>query len=660
MPCVVAVHPADPRRILVTHRRPSGCSIVCWLFLDDDREGRAAAEPRARGRRPARAAIPTGPIRGFAASLAAASAAADDLTRRDPAHFRRGVGPADSRYSMPICPGCRPGLHQGGCRVVADIVFAFDPAIDRPLGDPEARPMRRRRGNWSAGPLPTHSPKRSPSRRRGEGGGPGDLRPLARPDAGRAPRRPPRCELPCSTWPAAGCRTVVLAGRGVACQDLARMLGSPGTVLRHAACPARSSTSTASAVEFVAAGGGRHVPTLSMPMSRRRPAPAADRDRLGQPAPGASGDDTPGPAIRIQPPRFVPAAAASPAWTQPGWFWIWASPPPPGLAGRHSSSAAPSAAVSARAGRGSLLHADAPRPRGDARGRRCTSTGGQLAGHSHPAGRLADRSRSSRPPAVTRNWPPPSGRRSSRWRPANTPPLELVRCVVECGTSVSRRVRVGEIAAETLARLRELFDPKAFRAWCVELVADPGESLAPLGHARSGGRPGTTTSFTSALADIVAGDRTRPLRRAPPRPRPRGRLGRPGTDRVHLIRPGSSPSPPTSTQPGPNELRTRINSMFIERIDVERFGGTRPGRDRPARPGRAGAARHQRDRQDHAAGVRAGGLLRLRGQLPPRRARSPPALRRPAAGAHAAGADAALDRATARGAASRRAHAGGL
>jgi hypothetical protein len=37
----------------------------------------------------------------------------------------------------------------------------------------------------------------------------------------------------------------------------------------------------------------------------------------------------------------------------------------------------------------------------------------------------------------------------------------------------------------------------------VELVADPAESLAPLGHARSGGKPGTTTSFTSALADIV-------------------------------------------------------------------------------------------------------------------------------------------------------------
>jgi hypothetical protein len=74
---------------------------------------------------------------------------------------------------------------------------------------------------------------------------------------------------------------------------------------------------------------------------------------------------------------------------------------------------------------------------------------------------------------------------------------------VACGTNVARRVRVGEIAAETLARLRELYDAKTFRVWCHELAAEPTESLAPLGHARSGGRPGSTTSFSSALADIV-------------------------------------------------------------------------------------------------------------------------------------------------------------
>lgn len=89
-------------------------------------------------------------------------------------------------------------------------------------------------------------------------------------------------------------------------------------------------------------------------------------------------------------------------------------------------------------------------------------------------------------------------------------PLQIIRCSVECGASVGRRVRVAEIAAETLARVRDLFDRKNVRAWCEELYADPGESLAPLGHARSGGRPGSTTSFSSALADIVVGIENEP------------------------------------------------------------------------------------------------------------------------------------------------------
>ena len=92
-----------------------------------------------------------------------------------------------------------------------------------------------------------------------------------------------------------------------------------------------------------------------------------------------------------------------------------------------------------------------------------------------------------------------------------TGPLQILRCVVECGTSVTRRVRVAEIAAETLARVRELLDQRASRTWCHELCADAGESLAPLGHARSGGRPGSTTSFSSALADIVVDIEHNPL-----------------------------------------------------------------------------------------------------------------------------------------------------
>lgn len=94
-------------------------------------------------------------------------------------------------------------------------------------------------------------------------------------------------------------------------------------------------------------------------------------------------------------------------------------------------------------------------------------------------------------------------------------PLQIVRCHVECGTSVPRRVRVGEISAETLARVRQLYDARTFRAWCHEVVADPGESLAALGHSRSGAKPGSTTSFSTALADIVNAIENHPLHTIP-------------------------------------------------------------------------------------------------------------------------------------------------
>lgn len=97
-----------------------------------------------------------------------------------------------------------------------------------------------------------------------------------------------------------------------------------------------------------------------------------------------------------------------------------------------------------------------------------------------------------------------------------TATLEIVRCAVECGINVARRVRVAEIAAETLARIRELFNQQSVHAWCHELCADPGESMTPLGHARSGGRPGSTTSFSSALADIVIEVEQAPLAAALP------------------------------------------------------------------------------------------------------------------------------------------------
>jgi len=101
--------------------------------------------------------------------------------------------------------------------------------------------------------------------------------------------------------------------------------------------------------------------------------------------------------------------------------------------------------------------------------------------------------------------------------PATARPLTLVDCQVSCGTSVDRRIEVGAAAEEALRLLRERCRSAASDVWCEAASADADESLAPLGHSRSGGRPGASNSFTSALADIVtereATGRSEPLDR---------------------------------------------------------------------------------------------------------------------------------------------------
>ncbi|NBP88896.1 MAG: hypothetical protein EBU59_10420 [Planctomycetia bacterium] len=87
-------------------------------------------------------------------------------------------------------------------------------------------------------------------------------------------------------------------------------------------------------------------------------------------------------------------------------------------------------------------------------------------------------------------------------------PLTLVDCQIACGTSVDRRIEVGGLAAEATRRLRERCAAAAPMLWCERIVAAADESLAPLGHSRSGGQPGSSNSFTSALADIVTEQET--------------------------------------------------------------------------------------------------------------------------------------------------------
>jgi len=216
--------------------------------------------------------------------------------------------------------------------------------------------------------------------------------------------------------------------------------------------------------------------------------------------------------VPLSPAAFAAAAAASPVWSHPGTFLIWASrgqhAVPPGM----YRLPALQARSQHEAGAGSccgltLLDRVAPRARdGATEPIAAPYADWRSSWRDIPTHRVAWRTLAIDSPAggdeelAAAIW---SGLEAVT--PAAHGPLEIITCSIACGTSVARRVRVAEIAAETLARVRQLCDAKTFRIWCRDVVADAGESLAPLGHTRSGSRPGTTTSFSSALADIVAG-----------------------------------------------------------------------------------------------------------------------------------------------------------
>jgi hypothetical protein len=384
---------------------------------------------------------------------------------------------------------------------VADIVFAFDPAIDRPLAVPEgAHPAVVAAVGKAAND--TFAEAVAVARR-------AEASALVICGRWLDPRRASPAQAAAIRaavidLAAIGCRTVHLAEDASACHEMARMLGEPQGLFFATPHAPLELDIHGIAVEFVAAPDAGHVPSVVDDLARTS---AWRRIIVGwdSTTPTAAIADTAWPGEHDAASGFVAAAAASPAWTQPGGFWIWASRRRPALpVGIH--------------------HLPPLQPRSPlerAEGACCTLTllDRQAVGDSVEYATQADWRSSWRDiPTQRVGWRTVTIESvagadeelaTALWSaieqvaPGEQAPLELVRCVVQCGTSVSRRVRVAEIAAETLARLRELFDPKAFRAWPVELVADPAESLAPLGHARSGGKPGTTTSFTSALADIV-------------------------------------------------------------------------------------------------------------------------------------------------------------
>lgn len=81
-------------------------------------------------------------------------------------------------------------------------------------------------------------------------------------------------------------------------------------------------------------------------------------------------------------------------------------------------------------------------------------------------------------------------------------PLQVVRIDVECGSSVTRRVRVAELVAETLARLRPPADAAAQRLWCHDLGPDALEPMAALARGVATHGSGSD-AFAAALGAIV-------------------------------------------------------------------------------------------------------------------------------------------------------------
>jgi hypothetical protein len=396
---------------------------------------------------------------------------------------------------------------------VADIVFAFDPAIHRPIAAPEGAPADIAECVTTA--AATSLAEAASVATRSQAAALVICGRLLDPSRA-SPAQAAGLRRVITDLAAVGCRTVVVVDEPLVCHELARMLGEPRglffvTPLAPLEFEVRGLT-----VEIVSAhgpAGAGSAATVSADPSplHRRIVIGWDNALWSQQR--WVGDE---PQFGVVPtPRTTPSAAAfataatsSASWSQPGAFWIWASRQPqalppgvhflPAVQARGVAEASPGACCTL-----TLLDREAiesatadafAAPHADWRG----------TWHEVPTHRVAWRTVSIESPTggdeelATAIWAA-----LEKQPPDRAAAVDLVRCSVACGTAVARRVRVGEIAAETLARLRELYDAKTFRVWCHELVAEPTESLAPLGHARSGGRPGSTTSFSSALADIV-------------------------------------------------------------------------------------------------------------------------------------------------------------
>ena len=408
--------------------------------------------------------------------------------RRDPRPRRRFAAGIPTSPILTSRLACRLFLEEP-CPV-ADIVFVFDPALDRPIPLPDAAPPAIAAA-ISAAPLDALQAAFTTARETEAAAVVLFGRVL---DPHRAsPAQAAALRTLILDRAAAGCHTVWVTDDADDCGAIAQMLGDPrGLLFATPATPVRLDI-RGLPVEILRAHGGitaaAHAAALptGTGLLEHRVIVGWDRSFWS--------------AERWDDATIADSPQSLAGWTQPGCHCVWGSRRPQSLpAGiRHVPPLQPRSVHETTAGGCSLLSLidfdDDLDPAGGG-GRWRSAATHRVAWKTITVESAAGGDEE----LATTIW---SALESLPTDPHA--PLQIIRCSVECGASVSRRVRVAEIAAETLARVRDLFDKKNVRAWCEELYADPGESLAPLGHARSGGRPGSTTSFSSALADIVVG-----------------------------------------------------------------------------------------------------------------------------------------------------------
>ena len=374
---------------------------------------------------------------------------------------------------------------------MADLVFAFDPALDRPLPLPEAASPAV--AEKIAGAVPSAFAAAVSTATAGRAAA---LVLLGRVlDPLRAsPAQAAALRSHVTTLADAGCRTVVVADSTAACHDLSRMLGEPRGLCF---------VTPLSGYEFDVRGLPVEIVSAHGPLAAAAPAPGLRRRIV---VGCDSGSRTESDADCGAGDPFAIADDAAPAWAQPGTFWAWGSrrarPLPPGV---HHLPAL-QALDDREPGPGACGAITLFDPASGDRGPAAPLADWRGSWREVPTHRVAWRSVTVESTAGGDEELAAAIRSVLAARPgASAETLDVVRVAVACGASVARRVRVAEIAAETLSRLRQIQDVDTSRLWVREVFADPHESLAPLGHERSGGRPGTTTSFSSALADIVGG-----------------------------------------------------------------------------------------------------------------------------------------------------------